>query len=175
MLRITSLLVLLTFFSSCESKLGKFEEDLLFSVATNDSVQKLLQELDTNQLLKLRGKSKMMLLNFNIELGNDTLDIETAHEIDGFIQSYRATDFFTTEIRQLRIAQQEQRKRLQKLQADIENDAGDRSAYFENVQLERKEVEVIRKHSLILEKQFIDFKQSYEQFKPTFERFKVVH
>lgn len=175
MLRITSLLVLLTFLSSCESKLGKFEEDVLFSKATNDSVRKILQELDTNQVLKLRGKSKMMLLNFNIELGNDTLDMETAREIDGFIQAYRATDYFTTEIRQLRKAQQEQHERLLKLQTDIENGAGDRSTYYDHVQLERKEVEQIRAHSLRLEKQFMDFKQSYEQFKPTFERFKVVH
>jgi hypothetical protein len=175
MLRIGACLILLISLVSCESKLGKFEEDVLFSISTNDSVQKLLQKLDTNQLLKLRGKSKLMLLNFNIELGNDTLDIETAQEIDGFIQTYRATDFFTTEIKQLRKGQKEQSIRLQKLQADIENDAGDRSVYFENVELERKEAEAIRKHSLILEKQFIDFKQSYEQFKPTFERFKVVH
>jgi hypothetical protein len=175
MLRIISFLVLLTFFSSCESKLGKFEEDVLFAKATNDSVQKILQELDTNQVLKLRGKSKMMLLNFNIELGNDTLNIETAREIDGFIQAYRATDYFTTEIRQLRIAQKEQNERLQKLQSDIENGAGDRATYYEHVQLERKEAEQIRAHSSRLEKQFMDFKQSYEQFKPTFERFKVVH
>ena len=175
MLRIGSFLVLLTFLSSCESKLGKFEEDVLFSKATNDSVYKALQELDTNQVLKLRGKSKMMLLNFNIELGNDTLDIETAREIDGFIQTYRATDYFTTEIRQLRKAQKEQQERLQKLQSDIENGAGDRSTYYEHVQFERKEAGQIRAHSLRLEKQFMDFKQSYEQFKPTFERFKVVH
>jgi hypothetical protein len=175
MLRIPSFLILLAFLLSCESKLGKFEEDILFSKATNDSVQKLLQQLDTNQVLKLRGKSKMMLLNFNIELGNDTLDIETAKEIDGFIQAYRATDFFTTEIRQLRKANTEQQERLQKLQSDIETGAGDRSTYYEHVQLERKEAGQIRAHSLILEKQFIDFKQSYEQFKPTFERFKVVH
>lgn len=175
MLRITSLLVLLTFFSSCESKLGKFEKDVLFSKESNDSVQKILQELDTNQVLKLRGKSKMMLLNFNIELGNDTLDMETAKEIDGFIQAYRATDYFTTEIRQLRKAQQDQHERLLKLQSDIENGAGDRSTYYDHVQLERKEAEQIRTHSLRLQKQFMDFKQSYEQFKPTFERFKVVH
>ncbi|MDF3027873.1 MAG: hypothetical protein K0S23_2180 [Fluviicola sp.] len=175
MLRIPPFLILLAFLLSCESKLGKFEEDILFSKATNDSVQNLLQQLDTNQVLKLRGKSKMMLLNFNIELGNDTLDIETAKEIDGFIQAYRATDFFTTEVRQLRKANMEQRERLQKLQSDIETGAGDRSTYYEHVQLERKEAGQIRAHSLILEKQFIDFKQSYEQFKPTFERFKVVH
>jgi hypothetical protein len=175
MLRIFSFLILLTFLVSCESKLGKFEEDVLFSKATNDSVQKSLQNLDTNQVLKLRGKSKMMLLNFNIELGNDTLDMETAKEIDGFIQAYRATDFFTTEIKQLRKAQMEQLERLQKLQSDIENGAGDRSTYYEHVQFERKEAEQIRAHSLVLEKQFMDFKQSYEQFKPTFERFKVVH
>lgn len=175
MLRITSLLVLLTIFSACESKLGKFEEDVLFSKETNDSVQKVLQQLDTNQVLKLRGKSKMMLLNFNIELGNDTLDIETAREIDGFIQAYRATDYFTTEIGQLRKAQKEQQERLRKLQSDIENGAGDRSTYYEHVQFERKEAEQIRAHSLRLEEQFMDFKQSYEQFKPTFERFKVVH
>lgn len=175
MFRIGSFLVLLAFLSSCESKLGKFEEDVLFSKATNDSVSKLLRELDTNQVLELRGKSKMMLLKFNMELGNDTLDIGTAKEIDGFIQAYRATDFFTTEIKQLRKAQVDQHERLRKLQSDIENGAGDRSAYYEHVQLERKEAEQIRIHSLILEKQFIDFKQSYEQFKPTFERFKVVH
>lgn len=175
MFRIGSFLILLAFLASCESKLGKFEEDMLFSKATNDSVLKLLQHLDTNQVLKLRGKSKMMLLNFNIELGNDTLDIETAKEIDGFIQTYRATDFFTTEIKQLRKAQTEQQERLKRLQSDIENDAGDRSTYYEHVQLERKEAEQIRAHSLVLEKQFMDFKQSYEQFKPTFERFKVVH
>lgn len=175
MFRTLSFLILLTFFASCESKLGKFEEDVLFSKATNDSVQKLLQQLDTNQVLKLRGKSKIMLLNFNIELGNDTLDIGTARKIDGFIQAYRATDFFTTEIKQLRKAQVEQQERLKKLQSDLENGAGDRSTYYEHVQLERKEAEQIRAHSLILEKQFIDFKQSYEQFKPTFERFKVVH
>ena len=175
MLRITSFLVLLVFFSSCESKLGKFEEDVLFSKASNDSVQRILQGLDTNQVLKLRGKSKIMLLNFNIELGNDTLDMETAREIDGFIQAYRATDYFTTEIRQLRKAQIEQHERLLKLQSDIENGSGDRSTYYDHVQLERKEAEQIRTHSLRLEKQFMDFKQSYEQFKPTFERFKVVH
>lgn len=175
MLRIGFFLVLLIVLSSCESKLGKFEEDVLFSKGTNDSVQKILQELDTNQVLKLRGKSKMMLLNFNIELGNDTLDIETAKEIDGFIQAYRATDYFTTEIKQLRKAQIEQQERLQKLQSDIENGAGDRSTYYEHVQFERKEADQIRAHSLRLEKQFMDFKQSYEQFKPTFERFKVVH
>lgn len=175
MFRMAFLLMVLVFFSSCESKLGKFEEDVLFTKATNDSVQALIQKLDTNQVLKLRGKSKIMLLNFNIELGNDTLDIETAREIDGFIQAYRATDYFTTEIRQLRKAQTEQHERLVKLQSDIENDAGDRSTYFDHVQLERKEVGQIREHSLRLEKQFMDFKQSYEQFKPTFERFKVVH
>lgn len=175
MQRITPFLILLGIIVSCESKLGKFEKDVLFSKATNDSVQKLLQNLDTNQVLKLRGKSKMMLLNFNIELGNDTLDMETAKEIDGFIQAYRATDFFTTEIKQLRKAQMEQQERLQKLQSDIENGAGDRSTYYEHVQFERKEAEQIRAHSLVLEKQFMEFKQSYEQFKPTFERFKVVH
>ncbi|TSJ45498.1 hypothetical protein [Fluviicola chungangensis] len=175
MLRIMSFFLLLGIVTSCESKLGKFEEDVLFAKSTNDSVQVLLQQLDTNQVLKLRGKSKKMLLNFNIELGNDTLDIATAREIDGFIQAYRATDFFTTEIKQLRLAQQDQRERLQKLQSDIENAAGDRSTYYEHVQFERKEAEQIRSHSLILEKQFMDFKQSYEQFKPTFERFKAVH
>lgn len=175
MYRIASFLILLVLLTACESKLGKFEEDVLFSKASNDTVRKLLLELDTNQVLKLRGKSKTMLLNFNIELGNDTLDMETAKEIDGFIRTYRATDFFTTEIRKLRKAQEEQQERLQKLQSDIENGAGDRSAYYEHVQLERKEAEQIRAHSLLLEKQFNDFKHSYEQFKPTFERFKVVH
>jgi hypothetical protein len=175
MLRILSFLILLTSLVSCESKLGKFEEDVLFSKATNDSIGRLLKQLDTNQVLKLRGKSKMMLLNFNIELGNDTLDIKTAADIDGFIQSYRATDFFTADIRQLRKGQEEQSKRLEKLQADIENEAGDRSSYFEHVQLERKEAEELRKHSLILEKHFKDFKQAYEQFKPKFERFKGLH
>ncbi|MNK12810.1 hypothetical protein D3C87_308870 [compost metagenome] len=175
MCRMFIFLLLLATFASCESKLGKFEEDVLFSKASNDTVRKLLQELDTNQLLKLRGKSKTMLLNFNIELGNDTLDMETAEEIDGFIRAYRATDFFTTEIRKLRKAQEDQQGRLQKLQSDIENGAGDRSAYYEHVQLEKKDAEQIRAHSLLLEKQFKDFKHSYEQFKPTFERFKVVH
>ncbi|WP_343634609.1 hypothetical protein [Fluviicola sp.] len=175
MLRILSFVILLATLASCEGKLGKFEEDVLFSKATNDSVQVLLRELDTNQVLKLRGKSKRMLLNFNIELGNDTLDIETAREIDGFIRAYRATDFFTTEIRQLRQAQKDQQERLQKLQSDIENGAGDRSAYYEQVQFERREARQIRLHSLSLEKEFMDFKQSYEQFKPTFERFKAVH
>ena len=175
MLRIMSFFLLLGIITSCESKLGKFEEDVLFTQATNDSVRVLLQQLDTNQVLKLRGKSKQMLLNFNIELGNDTLDIGTAREIDGFIRAYRATDFFTTEIRQLREAQKVQQERLKKLRSDIENGAGDRSAYYEHVQFERKEAAQIREHSLILEKQFIDFKQSYEQFKPTFERFKAVH
>jgi len=175
MRQILIFLLLLGIITSCESKLGRFEEDVLFTKATNDSVQGLLQELDTNQILKLRGKSKIMLLNFNIELGNDTLDMETAKEIDGFIQTYRATDFFTTEIKQLRKAQKEQQERLVKLQSDIETGSGDRSAYYEHVQFERKEAEQIRSHSLILEKQFMDFKQSYEQFKPTFERFKAVH
>lgn len=175
MRRIVLFLLLFTPLLSCESKLGKFEEDVLFSKASNDTVRKLLQDLDTNQLLELRGKSRNMLLNFNIELGNDTLDMETAQEIDVFIQAYRATDFFTTEIRKLRKAQEEQQVRLQKLQSDIEKDAGDRSAYYEHVQLERKEAQQIRAHSLLLEKQFNDFKHSYEQFKPTFERFKVVH
>lgn len=175
MLRIVSFFLLLGIIISCESKLGKFEEDVLFAQATNDSVQSILQQLDTNQVLKLRGKSKQMLLNFNIELGNDTLSIEMAREIDGFIRAYRATDFFTTEIKQLRSAQKDQQERLKKLQSDIENGAGDRSAYYEQVQFERKEAGQIREHSLILEKQFMDFKQSYEQFKPTFERFKAVH
>ena len=167
--------LLLVFLTSCESKLGKFEEDILFTKATNDSVQKSLQNLDTVQVLKLRGKSRNMLLNFNMELGNDTLDIATARKIDGFIQAYRATVFFTAEIRQLRKAQEEQRERLQRLQSDIENNAGDRSLYFDHVQFERREAEQLRRHDLLLEKQFIDFKQSYEQFKPTFERFKAVH
>lgn len=175
MLRIGSFLILLILCASCEGKLGKFEEDVLFSKATNDSVRVLLQQLDTNQVLKLRGKSRKMLLNFNLELGNDTLDIETARAIDGFIRAYRATDFFTTEIKQLRSAQKDQQQRLLQLQADIENGAGDRSAYYEQVQFERKESEQIRSHSLVLEKQFMDFKQSYEQFKPTFERFKAEH
>lgn len=175
MLRIVSFFLLLGIIISCESKLGKFEEDVLFAQATSDSVQNTLQQLDTNQVLKLRGKSKQMLLNFNIELGNDTLSIEMAREIDGFIRAYRATDFFTTEIKQLRSAQKDQQERLKKLQSDIENGAGDRSAYYEQVQFERKEAGQIREHSLILEKQFMDFKQSYEQFKPTFERFKAVH
>ena len=124
MCRIFIFLLLLTSFASCESKLGKFEEDVLYAKASNDTVRKVLKDLDTNQLLKLRGKSKAMLLNFNIELGNDTLDMETAGEIDGFIRAYRATDFFTTEIRKLRKAQEDQQVRLQKLQSDIENDAG---------------------------------------------------
>lgn len=175
MLRILSFLILFTALASCESKLGKFEEDVLFSKATNDSVQKILRELDTNQVLKLRGESKMMLLNFNIELGNDTLDIETAKEIDVFIQAYRATDFFTTEISNLEKAQQEQKKRLKLLQSDIENGAGDRALYYESVQFELKEASEIRKHSQKLEKQFIEFKHSYEQFKPIFERFKAEH
>ncbi|MDR0802323.1 hypothetical protein [Fluviicola sp.] len=172
-----SLLFLLSFglILSCESKLGKFESDVLFAKITNDSVANVLQELDTNQLLKLRGQSKMALLDFNIELGNDTLDIETAREIDGFIQAYRATDFYTNEIRKLRKAQQEQQKRLKLLQSDIEDGAGDRAQYYEHVQFELKEAEEIRKHSLILEKQFIEFKHSYEQFKPIFERFKDEH
>lgn len=170
-----SFLILLGIIASCEGRLGKFEEDVLFTKATNDSVQSLLQQLDTNQVLKLRGKSKRMLLDFNIELGNDTLDIGIAREIDGFIRAYRATDFFTTEIKQLRKAQKDQQERLEKLQSDIENGAGDRSAYYEHVQFERQEAAQIREHSLVLEKQFMDFKQSYEQFKPTFERFKAVH
>lgn len=175
MLRIVSFFILLGTIASCESKLGKFEEDVLFTKASNDSVQNLLQQLDTNQVLNLRGKSKRMLLDFNIELGNDTLDIGTAREIDGFIRAYRATDFFTTEIKQLRTAQKDQQERLKKLKSDIENGAGDRSVYYEHVQFERKEAAQIREHSLVLEKQFMDFKQSYEQFKPTFERFKAVH
>lgn len=175
MLKILSFLILLAALASCEGKLGKFEEDVLFSKASNDSVQKILQTLDTNQVLKLRGKSKTMLLNFNIELGNDTLDMETAREIDGFIQAYRATDFFTTEIKNLTKAQQEQKKRLKLLQSDIENGSGDRALYYESVQFELKEAAEIRKHSRNLEKQFIEFKHSYEQFKPIFERFKVEH
>ncbi|WP_294672971.1 hypothetical protein [uncultured Fluviicola sp.] len=175
MFRIMSFILLLGIITSCEGKLGKFEEDVQFTKATNDSVRVLLQQLDTNQVLKLRGKSKQMLLNFNIELGSDTLDIETAREIDGFIRAYRATDFFTTEIKQLREAQTAQQERLKKLQSDIENGSGDRSGYYEHVQFERREVAQIREHSLVLEKQFMDFKQSYEQFKPTFERFKAVH
>lgn len=175
MLRILSFLILLISLASCESKLGKFEKDVQFSKATNDTVQKLLHELDTNEVLELRGKSKMMLLNFNIELGNDTLDIETAKEIDVFIRAYRATDFFTTEIKNLAKAQQEQKKRLKLLQSDIENGAGDRTLYYESVQFELKEAAEIRKHSRNLEKQFIEFKHSYEQFKPIFERFKVEH
>lgn len=175
MLKSLSFLLLLGLLLSCESKLGKFEEDVLSTKQTNDSVAKLLQQLDTNQLLKLRGQSKMMLLDFNIELGNDTLDMETAGEIDGFIRAYRATDFFTSEIRKLAKAQQEQQKRLKLLQSDIELGAGDRSQYYEHVQFELTEARTIRKHSLVLEKQFIEFKHSYEQFKPIFERFKDEH
>lgn len=175
MFRIMSFILLLGIIFSCESKLGKFEQDVLFISATNDSVQKSLQQLDTMQVLKLRGKSRAMLLDFNIALGNDTLDIATARKIDGFIRAYRATDFFTSEVRQLEKAQQEQALRLPRLRSDIESNAGDRSLYFEQVQFERKEAEQIRKHSRLLEQQFMDFKQSYEQFKPTFERFKAEH
>lgn len=175
MLRNGSFLLLLALLLSCESKLGKFEDDVLYTKATNDSVAHLLRELDTNQLLKLRGQSKMILLDFNIELGNDTLDMKTAGEIDGFIRAYRATDFFTSEFKKLGKAQQEQQKRLKSLQSDLENGAGDRAQYYEYVQFELKEAKEIRKHSLILEKQFIEFKHSYEQFKPIFERFKDEH
>lgn len=175
MLKSLSFFLLLGLLLSCESKLGKFENDVQFAKATNDSVAGLLRELDTNQLLKLRGQSKMTLLDFNIELGNDTLDMETAREIDGFIRAYRATDFYTSEIRKLVKAQQEQQKRLELLQSDIENGAGDRVQYYEHIQFELKEAKEIRKHSLLLEKQFIEFKHSYEQFKPIFERFKDEH
>lgn len=169
------LLLLLSSLFACESKLGKFEDDVLFSIQTNDSVEKALQMMDTAVILKLRSQSKIMLLKFNIELGNDTLDIKTTRQIDDFIQAYRSTDFFTSDIAQLRIAQQEQKNRLILLKTDIETGAGDRSMYYENVQKELSEAKEIRAHCVSLEKQFNDFKQSYQQFKPTFERFKVQH
>lgn len=151
--------------------MGKFEHDMTLAIQTNDSIGNSLKKMDTNNLLKWRSQSKMLLLNFNINLGNDSLPIETAREIDLFVQSYRATDFFTAEISYLRKAQQDQQKRLKLLRSDISNGAGDRSLYYSNVQDELAEANEMRKHCLILEKQYYSLEENLTQFKPLLERY----
>lgn len=160
---------------ACNSKLGKFHDEVTRISQLNDSSSLLIKQIDTNYLLSLRSKSKIMFLKFNIELGNDTLDLDKAKEIDTFIQAYRATDFFTSNISKLRQALLKQKERMSFLISDIESGAGERSEYFTNVKSELDEATQIQKHAELLEHDYSRFTELFMQFKPIFDRFTVKH
>jgi hypothetical protein len=156
---------------ACHTKLGKFQEQVLRMEERNDSTKLVLASIDTNFLLNLRSKAKILFLKFNIQLGNDTLNLETAKEIDGLIQAYRATDYLTSDISKLRLAFAEQRKRLEVLKADIESGKGDRSQYFQFIKTEQESVDQTYQHAQLLANQYTEFSEAFVQFKPVFERF----
>lgn len=158
---------------ACKSKLGKFNDDVTEAIKLNDSVGVALSKIDTNQLLSLRSKAKILFLKFNIELGNDTLNLSVAKEIDTFVQAYRSTDFFTNDVAKLRRYYVAQKTRLNKLKSDIELGAGDRTTYYKNVQAELSEANQLNDHVHILENSYANFSVLYEQFHPLFERFKA--
>ncbi len=171
MLKLATIISFSLILVACQSKLGKFQSSLEQVIKTNDSIGKSIQRLDTNYVLKLRGKSRQLLLQFNIELGNDTLDLEATKSIDEFVNAYRSTDFFIPDLRSLRVNQLKQQKRLELLKSDIQQGNGDRLQYFAHIQHELSEAKIMRKHNLILENHFNNFKAEYLQFKPIFELF----
>lgn len=137
----------------------------------SDSISYRLEQLDTAEMRAWLEEGHTMMQTLKRSLNSDTLDLQTAKEVDRFVMSYHFCEQFNKAWMRAEQANDSLHIRLGDLQKDLNSGAGERSTYAQALKIEEKELEKIREHSWFLDSIYVDYNHAFMQFKPIFERY----
>lgn len=165
------ILLSLCILASCNSKIGKWENDLRSYITSCDSTHFLLNnQIDSTELEEVVENSSIIWNQTKPLLIGDTLDPETLKILDAFNTSYSNTKLLVSERNKCNEANQKLRSRLSSLLEDLEQGNGDRSTFCSSIQHEKDELTIIRNHAIDIHRRFEELKSSKKQFESTFAR-----
>lgn len=137
----------------------------------SDSVSYRLEQLDTAEMQTWLEEGYGMMQALKKTLNRDTLDLQTAKEVDHFVVSYHFCKHFTKNWLRAEQANDSLQMRLGNLRKDLNSGSGERSAYAQTLEDEGKQLDAIREHSLFLDSIYVAYNHAFMQFKPIFERY----
>lgn len=168
------LLLSLCVLLSCNSKIGKWENDLKLCITSSDSTSYLLNnQIDTTELKELVASAENIWNQTKPLLVNDTLDPETLKTLDAFNTTLSNSRFLANERSKCNEANKKLRIRLSALLEDLEQGNGDRSTFCASIQHEKEELTIIRNHAIDIHRRFEELKSSKTQFESTFARYSL--
>lgn len=169
--RLTFVFTLILLLYACAGTVSDYENKANDLIKRTDSTALMLAQLDTAEFMLLLQDARMNLVDFKANLGNDTLDLATARELDDFVRSYKMCKSFKVDWSLAKIANDSLLVRLNVLVEDIKKGSGDRSGYAIAIKQETKQFKAIRRHAFYLDSINRAFNVAYLQFKPIFERY----
>jgi hypothetical protein len=169
--RIVYVVGLLVFLTACVGSTGEYRTEASDLLKKCETTNRQLLALDTAEMVRLMQDARMNMIDFKTNLKSDTLDLETARELDDFVRAYKLCKSFQSSWIQAKMANDTLKKRVELLLKDIEAGAGDRSGYALGIRKETKEWKAIHNHTAYLDSINHAFIVSYKQFKPIFERY----
>ena len=157
--------------ASCNSKIGKWENDLKSYITSCDSTDFLLNtQMDTLELEEVVVNSATIWSQTKPLLINDTLDPGSLKILDAFNTAFSNTKSLVSERSKCSAANKKLRIRLNSLLEDLEQGNGDRSTFCASIQHEKEELTIIRNHAIDIHRRFEELKSSKKQFESTFAR-----
>lgn len=156
---------------ACAGTVADYEKKATYLIQRCDTTDLMLTHLDTAEMTVLLQDARMNIIDFKSNLGTDTLDLETARELDAFVRTYKMNKSFKVDWSKAKQANDSLKLRLAILVEDIKAGSGDRSGYALALKTETKEFKAIRRHASYLDSINRAFNEAYLQFKPIFERY----
>lgn len=156
---------------ACAGTVADYEKKANYLVQRCDTTDLMLTHLDTAEITILLQDARMNIIDFKSNLGQDTLDLETALELDAFVRTYKMNKAFKVDWTKAKQANDSLKSRLAILVEDMKAGSGDRSGYAVALKKETKEFKAIRRHASYLDSINRAFNEAYLQFKPIFERY----
>ena len=140
-------------------------------LATTDSLSAELRAIDTTEVTALLEAAQEVKVRFREHIGNDTLGLAFAEELESFLLAIGQLEHWNEERTACLEAADQLHKRLKALHSDLESGAGERARYAEFVRKERRQTKAVAAHGRELLDNYRAATAALTQFQPGIERF----
>jgi hypothetical protein len=165
-----SFLIVIAFVVSCQSKTDNWQKDLTRCEQQVDSARVLLTDsLDLEELEQELRTGKALFKELKSGVIEDTLDIDFGKQMDLFVTALKNADELDKEYQHCQDGVKALKTEIEALKKDIANNAGDRSAYCEEVGLEKEDAKQVLMHAKDIYDRFVTLREARVSFEPFFE------
>jgi hypothetical protein len=155
---------------SCQSKTDNWQKDLTACEQQVDSARVLLSDsLDLEEMNQELRDGKSLFRQLKMLVAEDTLDIVFGKQMDLFVTALKNAEDLDKEYQHCQDGMKSLKTQIEALKKDIANNAGDRSAYCEEVGLGKKDAAQVLKHAKDIHDRFVTLREARVSFEPVFE------
>ena len=161
---------MIAIFFGCQSKTDNWQKDLTLCEQQVDSARVLVSDsLDLGEIRQELRNGKVLFKELKQRVANDTLDIDFGKQMDLFVTALKNAEDLDKEYAHCQKGVETIKGQIDALKSDIANNAGDRSAYCEEVGLGKKDASEILKHAKDIHDRFVTLRNARVNFEPVFE------